>query len=92
MQEARATSNKRPIVEVIDRLKVAVADLENGIDALKDKCDIYMIREEPKTPQPPSSSDAVERYNIPSLDELDNIIIRICTCNEEITDILNRLG
>ena len=84
---------QRPIAEIVNRLKIAIEDLERVTDALKDKCKIYMaVKEREVEERPPSSADAKPKYNIPLLDELDNMILRIDSVKMEIKEITTLLA
>ena len=82
---------RRPIIEIVDRLRNAIEDLDTAIGTLRDKCSVYMRKEEP-APYPSPSTESEEKYNIPLLDDLDAIIRQIDIKKEEILEISTRLA
>ena len=82
---------RRPIIEIVDRLRNAVEDLDTAISTLRDKCGVYMRNEEPAL-YPSLSTEGEETYNIPLLNDLDAIIRQIEIKKEEILEISTRLA
>jgi len=88
----RQDGQQRPIIEIINRFKVSVEDLEEATKVLREKCGIYMVREEAIAREHPSPTDAESRYNIPVLDELEKLIRRINSVEDDIKEISTLLA
>ena len=88
----RDGGQQRPIIEIINRFKTAVEDLERATDVLREKCGIYMVREQAIAREYPSPTDAESRYNIPVLDELEKLIRRINCVKDDIKEISTLLA
>jgi len=81
-------TEERPVIKILNKLDLAIKNLETAISALEDKCKPYM---EKIQPEPPSSAKPYPVYNVPILDDLNHQIEKIETLNIRVQDILDRL-